>query len=504
MIGIDEHAFENCRNLISVTIPASVTSFGSSAFNNCNSLTAVHISDIAAWCSISFGSANANPLCYAQNLYLNGELLQDLIIPESVTSIGSYAFYKCKSLTSITIPEGVTSIGSSAFENCKSLTAITIPKGVTSIESNTFYNCKSLTAITIPKGVTSIGNDAFSGCKNLHMVINLSSLDIQKGRSDNGYVAYYASRVVNADGVIGNFYFNTEEGQHYLIYYTGNETALTLPEDYNGDDYQIGEMVFVDNEDLVSVEIPQTVGTIGKSAFAGCKNLATVTLARGVMTIDDNAFENCTSLASIVIPQNMTVIGNSAFAGCSRLVSVEFKEGVESIGNNAFENCTSLTSLSFPESLTTIGEKTFGGCSALTNLVCSANIESYGDGAFDACTAIETLIVMGSVMPTIPSDKLTSITLFSPIPLETNEFANKVYRNATVYVPEGSLERYQTANVWKNFWTIKEFDPTSIDNIAIDANESPVYNMKGERISCGRKELQKGIYIQNGKKFVVK
>lgn len=200
----------------------------------------------------------------------------------------------------------------------------------------------------------------------------------------------------------------------------------------------------------------------------------------------------------------MTTIGNSAFAGCSSLASAEFKEGIDTIGNNAFENCTSLTALSFPESLTAIGEKAFSGCSALSSLSCSANIETYGEGSFEGCTAVETLTVMGSVMPTVPSDKLISITLFSPMPLETTEFANKVYRNATVYVPEGSLERYQAADVWKNFWTIKEFDSTGIEDVTMDVSDAPIYNMKGERMACSRKELQKGIYIQNGKKFVVK
>ena len=200
----------------------------------------------------------------------------------------------------------------------------------------------------------------------------------------------------------------------------------------------------------------------------------------------------------------MTAIGNSAFAGCSNLVSVEFKEGIETIGNNAFENCTSLTTLSFPESLTAIGEKAFCGCSGLTTLFCSANIESYGNGAFEGCKVVETLIVKGSVMPIVPSDKLTNITLFSPIPLETAEFTNKVYRNATVYVPEGSLERYQTADVWKNFWTIKEFDSTGIEDAVIDATDAPVCNIKGMRVSGDRNTLPSGMYIHNGKKFVVK
>lgn len=175
-----------------------------------------------------------------------------------------------------------------------------------------------------------------------------------------------------------------------------------------------------------------------------------------------------------------------------------------SIEDNAFENCTSLTSIQFPESLKTIGEEAFYGCSGLKDLFFSAKIETYGEGAFEGCTEVETLTVMGSVMPTVPSDKLTSITLFSPRPLETEPFANKVYRNATLYVPEGSLSRYQSADVWEDFWNIKEFDPTGIADVTVDEDaDAPIYNMKGVRVNGTRSTLPVGLYIQNGKKFVV-
>ena len=113
--SIGSYAFEGCTGLTSVTIPDSVTSIGDYAFRYCGSLTSVYISDIAAWCGIDFGGSSANPLSYAHNLYLNGKLVTDLTIPDSVTSIGSYAFYGCSGLTSITIPDSVTSIGSMVF-----------------------------------------------------------------------------------------------------------------------------------------------------------------------------------------------------------------------------------------------------------------------------------------------------------------------------------------------------------------------------------------------------
>ena len=165
--SIGNTAFAYCSKLTSITIPESVMSIGGYAFADCNSLTAVHISSLEAWCNIDF-SSSANPLYYAKNLYLNGGLVTELTIPNSVTAIRNYAFAYCSKLTSITIPEDskLTSIGDEAFYGCSRLTSITIPEGVTSIGDEAFRGCSSLTTITIPEGVTSIGAYAFSGCSS--------------------------------------------------------------------------------------------------------------------------------------------------------------------------------------------------------------------------------------------------------------------------------------------------------------------------------------------------
>ncbi|MBR2237995.1 MAG: leucine-rich repeat domain-containing protein [Prevotella sp.] len=116
--SIGGSAFYNCSDMTSVTIPNSVTNIGWDAFGGCRGLTSVYISDIAAWCNISFSNYSSNPLCYAQHLYIGEVEINDLLIPNSVTSIGDRAFYGCSGLTSVTIPNSVTSIGDGAFLNC--------------------------------------------------------------------------------------------------------------------------------------------------------------------------------------------------------------------------------------------------------------------------------------------------------------------------------------------------------------------------------------------------
>ena len=165
--SIGNSAFYACSGLTSVTIPNSVTSIGDGAFDGCTGLTSVHITDLAAWCKISFGS---NPLSYAPHLYMNGEEIKDLVIPNSVTSIGGNAFCGFTGLTSVTIPNSVTSIGYHVFWGCTGLTSVTIPNSVTDIGGYAFYDCTGLTSVTIGSSVGKILNCAFAKCDKLEKV----------------------------------------------------------------------------------------------------------------------------------------------------------------------------------------------------------------------------------------------------------------------------------------------------------------------------------------------
>ena len=211
--SIGNCAFKKCTSLTSIAIPGSVISIGEDAFHVCNNLESVCIENIAAWCGIDFINFYANPLYYAKNLYINGELAKDIVIPDGVTSIGNWAFYNCTTLTSIKIPDGVLSIGASAFNNCTRLTSIEIPDSVTSIGNSAFVKCVSLTSLTIPNSVTSIGDFTFDKCESL--------------------------------------------------------TSLTIPDSVT----RIGEYAFSCCYNLIFVTIGDNVKRIGYGAFYGCDDL---------------------------------------------------------------------------------------------------------------------------------------------------------------------------------------------------------------------------------------
>ena len=277
--SIGDWGFYSCSELKSITIPSSLRNIEYDAFAGC-SITRVDISDLSAWCKIKYDDVTSSPFRGGKgNIYLNGALLKDIVIPESVTEIKSYAFYKTESITSIQIHDKVTMIGDYAFYGCKSLYDVTIGNRVTSIGNAAFAYCDSLTSVTIGNRVISIGTSAFSGCNSLTSV---NIIDI---------VAWC------------NISFS---------YSSSNPLC------YAGNLYVNGELV----TDLI---IPDSVTSIGQYTFYNCSSLTSVTIPDSVTSIGGSAFSGCSSLTSVTIPDSVTSIGGSAFSGCSSLTSVYCK-----------------------------------------------------------------------------------------------------------------------------------------------------------------------------------
>ena len=272
---IGDEAFYDCSSLTSITFPASVTSIGNDAFYDCSGLTAVHISSMEAWCNINFGNikfgnSSANPLRYAENLYLNGELVTELVIPEGVTEIGDCAFYGCGNLTSITIPEGVTSIGDHAFHGCGGVTSIILPESLTSIGEWAFSSCQRLTSITIPASVTEIKDAAFNLCTGLTSIIIPAH-----------------SRLAS----IGESAFS----------WCLSLRNITVPEGVTN----IKRRVFDSCRRLTSITIPEGVTKIGEAAFSDCSTLTSITCcAVTPPTCESTSFSGVPSSIPVNVPEN--------------------------------------------------------------------------------------------------------------------------------------------------------------------------------------------------------
>ena len=404
---IGDYAFSGCSGITSINIPEGVTSIGYEAFNGCESLAAVHINNLEAWCKITFGGdgwhdSNSNPLSYAHNLYLNGDLVTELIIPEGVTSIRSQAFSGCTNITSVSIPESMTSIENEAFIGCENLaevhinsleawcnidfgsnplsyaknlylngelvTDLVIPSTITSIKSYAFKNCQNLTSVVIPEGVTSIGSSAFEGCSG-----------------------------------------------------------------------------------ITSINIPEGVTSIGGSALSSCSSLTSITIPGSVTSIDWAVFSGCNSLTSVTIHEGVTELDYYTFNECNSLISITLPESITSLNGQVFEDCSNLTAVTILGSLTQVDGEPFRGCNNLKEMIFGEKVRKIEAGAFAEVESLEKITVYATQPPRPDGDI----------------FSDEVYDNATLYVPQGCISKYQVMTGWSGFYNISEIEGGTPDYLTI-------------------------------------
>ena len=314
---------------------------------------------------------------------------------------------------------------------------------VTSISGAAFSNCSGLTSVTIPNSVTSIGKSAFSKCSGL--------------------------------------------------------TSVTIPNSVTS----IGEFAFRYCSHLTSVTIPNSVTSIGGAAFSYCSGLTSVTIPNSVTSISGDTFFYCSGLTSVTIPNSVTSIGGYAFSYCSGLTSVTIPNSVTSIGWHAFSYCSGLTSVTIGNSVTSIEPNMFDGCTELehinvnpeninlssidgvvynnasTLLYCPQgktavtipnSVTSIGESAFSDCSSLETIYVQRQV----------------PVKCDPR-FSDKVLKNATLYIPTGTLAAYEKVDPWRNFWNIEEMDFSSVEETVADGLE-PQISVENGIIRIGNTE----------------
>ncbi len=390
--SIGNRAFDSeyCKVLTSIAIPDSVNSIGEFAFNYCSELTSI-------------------------------------TIPNSINFIGNCAFFYCSGLTSITIPNTVTFIDWGTFNGCSGLNDITIPDSVTSIGPSAFLGCSGLTNITIPKSVNFIGLTAFDGCSGLESIA--VSEDNTKYHSENNCLIETQSKtlilgcknsVIPDDGSVAFIGYGAFYGCSGL-------TSITIPNSVAS----IGYLAFYCCNGLTSITIPDSVISIGESSFARCNGLTSIVIGNNVTSIERNAFGNCNGLTNITIPDSVTSIGKEAFVDCSGLKNISIGSGVTSIGDIAFKGCSkNLESIIVAEanpkynsknnclietesktlilgcknsiipdngSVTSIGGNAFYGCESLTSITIPNSVTFIGYDAFEGCNGLTSTTIPDSV-----------------------------------------------------------------------------------------------------------
>ena len=300
--------------------------------------------------------------------------LQSITIPEEVTEIGMAAFSGCRSLKNINIPEEVTYIGEEAFRECESLTDIKIPEGVTTIKDLTFYGCSNLKNITIPKTVTSLEYNIFGGCESL------TNITIPEGVTtiENDTLIDLSS-LENIEVDINNTNFTSENG---ILFNKEKTKIIKYPEG---------------KKDIEEYTIPEGVTSIGDRAFYKCNNLSNINIPEGVTGIGDRTFYECNNLSNINIPEGITSIGELEFYGCDSLINITIPESVTSIGEGAFRECINLTNITIPRGVTNIDNTTFYGCTGLTNITIPEGVTNIENIAFEECSNLNSIIIPKSV-----------------------------------------------------------------------------------------------------------
>lgn len=375
--SIGNYAFRSCANLTAIEIPATVSEIGTFAFRDSGMYTA------------------ATRDVYAGNWYVEckaDDAFGAVSIADGTVGIADYAFYRCKSITSVKIPDSVKTIGRSAFYQCLTLSTVTLPATLREIQDYTFYLCEELILPVLPLTLTRIGRSAFYKCQ-------LTAANASDGER----------RLLIPDGV-------TEIGDYAFYYCT-----------FTYDDRTTGEKV---PGGITSLILGDGVRTIGAQAFAGIVTLENVTFGASLTDVGTKAFYKCTALKTVEMNEGLLAIGERSFARCEALESISLPATLSDIGAYAFYRCTNVKTISLGGA-TQIGDAAFLGLTGVTELTIPSTLKTIGKQAFRGMDALKTVYLPTTV------DEIEAYAFYG-------------CRNLTIYVaaesdPEGYHSRWNSS-----------------------------------------------------------
>ena len=354
-------------------------------------------------------------------------------VPATVTEIGDYAFSSCSDLTAVSLPSGLTQIADDLFSHCTKLAKCDIPEGVTTIGSRAFNDCRQLLSLTLPATVNNLGTNCFDGMGNDagsdattltclaatppnadphtftgytgKVAVPAASVDAYKAATGWSTVASQIEAIATPTWpvTIGGVTYNStpDSGTAYVTGSTGNNPTgnVTIQKEVLGLPVtSIYADAFSNCSGLKSVYIPETVKSIGRSAFKECSKLSSVSIeGEGLETIGNQAFMKCSSLTEITIPRSVKAIDQNVFSGCIRLENVTLPETITYIGSEAFQDCGQLQSIVLPEQLMSIGENAFNGCTGLTSVTLNDGLQRIDAYAFSGCNRLPEITIPENV-----------------------------------------------------------------------------------------------------------
>lgn len=421
------------------------------------------------------------------------DALREVKFNGATVKFGKNAFKGCTRLRKFDFPTSFasdTEIGESAFEGCESLGEISFGNRVAPIPAKAFAGCSDLTDITIAAPEPpAMAPDAFDAATKAATIVYVPKSAVAAYKGADGWSGFK-----NIDAI--SEYSFKKDGVYYLVDemnskkckvtldgYGSYSGEVVIPEYVTNDGItytvaEIGKDAFRGSAGLTKVTIPESVYNLGVNAFQGCTSLESITLPESVGSLPDELFRDCSALKSFTCPSGLGVIRQSVFRGCTSLESVEFSPEVYIIGAYAFADCVSLKKFSAPEKMNMLGDFCFQNCTALEEIAGVPGWDYwYAKGSFAGCDNIKYVTVPVAAPPRCPNE---------------NMFTQAVYDNATLIVPEGSVEAYRTSvhgdnatpDVWQLFSHIigAETGTALLPADVSEAENAVYYNLQGARV----------------------